>query len=56
MWSCQSAGREMELRGIAAEPGEVAEILEVEDVKLPRLLDDEASLEALMHPGQCCCS
>ena len=49
MWSCQSAGREMELRGIAAEPGEVTDILEVEDVKLPRLLDDEASLEALMH-------
>ncbi|CAE7229448.1 IREH1 [Symbiodinium sp. CCMP2592] len=49
VWSCENAGRAMELCGIAAEPGEVADIFEVEDARLPRLLDDEASLEALMH-------
>ena len=36
VWSCETAGRQMELRGIAAEPGEVADIFEVEDARLPR--------------------
>ena len=49
VWSCETAGRQMELRGIAAEPGEVADIFEVEDATLPRLLEDEASLVALMQ-------
>ena len=49
VWSCETAGRQMELRGIAAEPGDVADIFEVEDARLPRLLEDEASLVALMQ-------